>query len=353
MRHEASASADHKDFFDREGTSLALAVLAFVLWMVDSRTPAPEAWLGDGDDVDAYVFVADLLERARGHPGPNVVGLAAWCLDGRLMAAPATSRRAIPLSADGEVLPPPAPRWLFARLARAALARLCEGSPEGWDLCERIAGYWASMVNIDGQFAGVRGTAATIFQSFATPAIASTLYFGCEPGYRAARRDGNGLDFTRLVAPGAPGTLVVFQPARDQLDNLVAVSLKVLFFEAVLDDDDRAGGGDSLALVGYVADEFHRFVTSDPLHGEQSFLDTCRSFGAVCVLASQSVASIEHALACGGGSSDQNRASVEILLSNTGNKFWFRSTHPRTTHRVMELGPRRPGRPGVAEVRPV
>ena len=145
----------------------------------------------------------------------------------------------------------------------------------------------------------------------------------------------------------------MFQPARDGLDNLVAVALKALFFEAVLDDPDRARGGPALPLVGYVADEFHRFVTSDPLHGEQSFLDTCRSFGAFCVLACQSVASIEHALAHGGGSSDQNRAAIEILLSNTANKFVFRSTHPSTAHRVLDLGPRRPGRPGVAEVRPV
>ena len=353
VRHEALASSDNRDFFDREGTSLALAVLAFVLMAIDPRTPTPEAWLGDGDDVDAYVWAADLLERARGHPGHNVVALAAWCLDGRLMAAPPTEGSRITLSADGEVRPRPASQWLFARLARAALAHLCEASPEGRDVCERIAGYWASMVDIDKQFAGVRATAATVFQDFASPAIASTLYFGCEPGYRAARQDGNGLDFSRLAAPAGPGTLVVFQPARDGLDNLVAVALKALFFEAVLDDPDRARGGPALPLVGYVADEFHRFVTSDPLHGEQSFLDTCRSFGAFCVLACQSVASIEHALAHGGGSSDQNRAAIEILLSNTANKFTFRSTHPSTAHRVMDLGPRRPGRPGVAEVRPV
>ena len=94
---------------------------------------------------------------------------------------------------------------------------------------------------------------------------------------------------------------MLFQPARDGLDNLVAVALKGLFFESVLDDPDRAGGGAELPLVGYVADEFHRFATSDPLHGEQSFLDTCRSFGAFCLLACQSVASIEHALAHGAG----------------------------------------------------
>ena len=72
VRHEASASSDNRDFFDREGTSLALAVLAFVLMVIDPRTPAPGDWLGDGDDVDAYVWAEDLVERARGHPGPNL-----------------------------------------------------------------------------------------------------------------------------------------------------------------------------------------------------------------------------------------------------------------------------------------
>ena len=51
----------------------------------------------------------------------------------------------------------------------------------------------------------------------------------------------------------------------------------------------------------YAADEFHRFVTAGDSHGEQSFLDTCRSFNASCALSSQSIASIEHALAGMGG----------------------------------------------------
>ena len=146
---------------------------------------------------------------------------------------------------------------------------------------------------------------------------------------------------------------MLFQPARDGLDTLVAVSLKALFFEAVLDDADRARSGNDLPVVGYVADEFHRFITSDPLHGEQSFLDTCRSAGAFCVLASQSVASLEHALARGGGSQRQDEASVEILWNNTASKLVFRSTDPKTGNRVDDLCPHRPGLAGVVRVRPV
>ena len=146
---------------------------------------------------------------------------------------------------------------------------------------------------------------------------------------------------------------MLYQPARDGADTLVAVALKALFFEAVLDCPERARSGDALPLVGYVADEAHRFLTSDPLHGEQSFLDTCRSFGAACVLACQSVASLEHALAHRGGSTAQNEGAVAMLWSNTASKLVFRSTDPHTAGRVAELCPYRPDIAGVTRVRPV
>ena len=283
-------------------------------------------------------------------PAPNVLALAAWCLDGSLMALP---RRDVTFTipANGQKVEPPS-QWLFARIARGALAGLCAEPGEGRDLCERVLGYWASIVEVDRQYAGTRGSASAVFSDFATPSIASTLYLGCEPGFAAAG-NGNGLDFARLVGRDAPGTLVLFEPSRDGLDNLVAIALKALFFESVLDDPDRAGGATDLPLVGYVADEFHRFVTSDPLHGEQSFLDTCRSFSAFCVLACQSLASIEHALAHRSGTYQQNRTSVEILWSNTANKLVFRSTDVQTGDWVAELSPFRPGLASVARVRPV
>ena len=187
----------------------------------------------------------------------------------------------------------------------------------------------------------------------AAPAIARTLYFGCEPGYAAGSTTSGGLDFRRLVARDGPGTLVLFQPARDGLDNLVAVALKRLFFESVLDDPDRAGGGDDLPLVGYVDDEYHRFLTSDPLHGEQSFLDTCRSFGASCLFGCQSVASIEYALAHGAGTYGQGRSTIGILWNNTASKLVYRSTDPKTARCLAGLSPHRPGLTGVVEVRPI
>ena len=347
MEHKVGDS--NSEFFDREGTALASTVLAFVLMLLDPATPDPERWLGH--DVDAFVWVDDLLSRATDPEGaPNALALAAWVLEGPLMSCPSADN-AVLVANPGDF--EPVSGWLFARIALAARNALCQVPGEGRDLCERVLGYWSAMVLVDRQYAGVRAVASVVCSDFATPSIARTLYFGFEPGYVAANGTGNGLDFARLAGADGPGTLVLFQPARDGLDNLIAIALKALFFEAVLDDPDRAGGGADLPLVGYVADEFHRFVTSDPLHGEQSFLDTCRSFGAFCVLACQAVASIEHALAHGGGTADQNRSSVEIMWNNTASKLVFRSTDPGTAERVADLSPHRPGLAGVVRVRPV
>ena len=80
---------------------------------------------------------------------------------------------------------------------------------------------------------------------------------GCEPGFAQARAaSAVRCDFAAAVSPRSPtGRLWLFQPSRDGLDNVVAMALKALFFEAVLGDPDRARGGADLPLVGYVADE--------------------------------------------------------------------------------------------------
>lgn len=348
MDHETSDG--NAEFFDREGTSLSLAVLAFVLLLTSDDLPSPESWLGD--DVEAFSWVDDLLGRAKGctgERGPNALALTAWALDGPLLLADDSS--GIICSEDGSEQMERV--WLFGRIAEAVAPLVGGASGEGPDLVGRILGYWTPMGRIDRQFAGVRASASCACADFATPSIAPTLYFGCEPGYESAKAMGAGLDFGRLVARRGPGTFVLFQPARDGLDNLVAIALKALFFEAVFDDPDRARGGVDLPLVGYVADEFHRFVTSDPLHGEQSFLDTCRSFGAFCVLACQSVASIEHALSHRAGGLERNRSAIDIMWNNTASKLVFRSTDPETAARVDELSPYRPGLARVVRVRPV
>ena len=64
-----------------------------------------------------------------------------------------------------------------------------------------------------------------------------------------------------------------FQPAHDQLDRLVAVALKTLYFEAVLGDEDRMSGDSPMPLASYIAHECHRYLTSHAVSGEP----TCRA----------------------------------------------------------------------------
>ena len=103
------------------------------------------------------------------------------------------------------------------------------------------------------------------------------------------------VDFTAAVDRDSGTEVLVIRPLIGSGRGLVAKAVKALFFEAVLCNARRASGG-SMPVVGYVSDEFHRFVTADGVHREQSYLDTCRSFGGFCVLASQSMASMHHAL---------------------------------------------------------
>ena len=352
-----AGGSHNAEFFNREGTSLALTLLAFVLMLLSSPNLTGAAWLPDQadppppdpDEDDAPVKVvasqppdppdADLHAwlgelRRRAERGPNALALVAWILSGPELSPRASSSTA---------------RWPLARLAAAARAALGDSATsEARDLIGHLTGYWSSMLAIGPQIAGVRATAASVCADFATPAIASTLYFGCEPGYAA-----NGIDFSRAVAPDGDAPLVLFQPARDGLDTLVAVALKALFFEAVLNDPQRLRDGADAPLVGYIADEFHRFATSDPVHGEPTYLDACRSFGGFCLLACQSVASIEHALAHGAGNAVADRAALSILWNNTASKLVFRSTDPATAERIAELCPYRPGLAAVTRVRPV
>ena len=348
-----TAGDGNQEFFDREGVELALMVLAFVLMLTDERAPAPESWLDPEAEADAGVlaWVRALVARAGGEMdgrGANVLALAAWALTGPL-TAPMPDGHTMPL--PGEASPPPH-EWPFARAARRARAVWGDGPGEGRDVLDRVVGYWEPMSRIDRQYAGVLATARTACSALADAALARRLYFGCEPGYAAARAAGEVLDFACAVSREGGGPLVLYQPALGGPDELVARALKAAFFEAVLHDPDRARGGDGLPLVGYVADEFHRFVTSDRIHGEQSFLDTCRSFGAFCVLACQSVAGIEHALAAGAGSGTRNEAAVSMLMTNTATKLVFRSTDPKTLQPLHEWCPHHPGLDAVTRVRP-
>ena len=335
------------EFFAREGTEFLLTVLALVLMVTQRDAPPPEDWLAG--DSKASLWVRALLERSNGGPdarGPNALALAAYALQGPLVEPP----KAKPASVfddnpfDDDALPQ-AEEWLFARIARRA--RKVWKAAEGRDVLDRVLSYWAPMVPIRPQFVGVLSSARAACSGFAEPHVAHTLYFGCEPGFRDV--DGAACDFANAVSPDAGGRVLLFQPSRDGLDTLVTKALKVLFFEAVFNNSDRASGRPDLPLLGYVCDEAHRFVTSDPV----SFVDSCRSYGVFCVLACQSMASIEHALSHGGGSEVSDRTAASILANNMGSKFYFRSTDRRTAAHVEDLCPYRPGLASLPQVRPI
>ena len=203
-------------------------------------------------------------------------------------------------------------------------------------------------------YVSIHAVAHQAFRDFAATAPAWTLYFGVEPYWQRMAREGGRdiVDFADAVNAVEGRRIWVVQPALGgDRETIVAKAVKAAFFEAVLGNEARAQGADK-PLVGYVADEFHRFVTAGEGHGEQGFLDTCRSFGAFCALASQSIASIEHALAGTGGNPDQNVAAVSILLNNVGTKLFFRTTDIGTIARIRSLCPNRPGWPAVVDVRP-
>ena len=205
-------------------------------------------------------------------------------------------------------------------------------------------------------YTGLYAFAKPTFADFSDSGPGQSLFFGCEPFLMATRAAGPRNEAVNLFADSINsdngGTIFVYQPSLGYgKDTLVARALKAQFFETVLSDVERQKRGSEMPLVAYVADEFHRFITSDLVHGEQSFFDTCRSFGAFCVVASQSMSSLHHALA-GESYTNKDEKSVEILLNNTGTKLFFRTTDGALHATIDRLCPMMPDLPKATQVRP-
>ena len=217
---------------------------------------------------------------------------------------------------------------------------------------------WAPMAKVPDPitYLCIMGFARTALVPYADATPAHTLYFGCEQYYRSVvtygRADTVPVDFSGAVEAETTRTVYVFQPRLDGNEALIARALKATWFEAILSSRKRMRSGNTMPLAAYIADEFHRFITSDKVHGEQSFLDTCRSFGVCCVLACQSVSSMEHALEEEGESWQKNRTALEILLNNTANKLFFRSTDQALQVFLDRLCPPAPGFGPLTHVRP-
>ena len=268
-------------------------------------------------------------------PAPNILALAQTVLQSFFKATKREREKNIK-SSNLEDLPA---MWLVELLRDKIHSGQAEAIyqviEQSWNPMGRSASH--------GQYIGVFGYGKTCFTEFADKTPAWTLYFGCEPYYESVVEHGRDdilpLDFSSDVDAKDRRAVYVFQPRLDMNEAIVAKALKAAYFEAVLANRRRQQNGQTMPLVGYVADECHRFITSDRQHGEQSFLDTCRSFGAFCVLACQSIASLEHALAGMDNNETLNRAAVSILLNNTGNKLFFRSTDQSLHERVDQLCP--------------
>ena len=244
------------------------------------------------------------------------------------------------------------PRWL--KQVKAAIVE-SEAKERGFDEFERRVQYFGDLANTPGQYTGALGAARKCFSGFSDEGIARTLYFGCEPFWYSVTKweRGRVMRFSDYLNDKDQSIFVV-QPDLGKGADLIGKTLKALFFESVLRDKEREQAGHTLPLVAYVADEFHRFITADRTHGEQSFLDTCRSFGVCCVLACQSTASMEHALLGLQTGESEVQSAISIIFNNTGTKLFFRTTDVRTKAMLREIAPM-PGRAGmrsVVDVRP-
>ena len=226
---------------------------------------------------------------------------------------------------------------------------------------KQIKKYADMRESADKQYAGVYGAGVTIWQEAASKEIRNTLYFGCEPVNRnkAAGEELQFLEFTRDVdrqmkdLEQEPGVFYVYQPDLYGLDNLIAKAYKVLFFESVLGSGERARNGGEMPLAAYIADEFQRFITADRVHGEQSFLDVCRSFGAFTVIACQSIASLHYALSSLESDTDKRKSAIDIICNNTATKIFFRTTDQDTSHRLGTICPQTVRGVLVTNVRPL
>lgn len=142
------------------------------------------------------------------------------------------------------------------------------------------------------------------------------------------------------------GKIILLQPSREHTGDLIGRLIKARYFNDIFERSDM------LIPIGYVADEFQRFITSDRSTGEQSFLDRCRAYRVNCVLATQSIAALQHALSAG----DDKVAvlSTQIIVANSPTKLVFRSTDDVTSHQLRNWLPSAPGEmKHVVDVRPI
>lgn len=150
------------------------------------------------------------------------------------------------------------------------------------------------------------------------------------------------IDIASLVEQGK---VILIQPENKESARIAAKAVKGKVHEAVFTRQDRE------RPVFTVVDEFQRFVSNDPETGEQAYLDRCRGYRGMALYATQTLASLKHAL----GSDNAAQTAVDIMLANTPTKIVMRTTDATTLDwlRAVLPGPPLPG-PHVVDVhRPI
>ena len=315
----------HFPFDDEEADLELIDVLALVETGLPTRKCMDWPELAESSRWLVRRFQEASAPTSRGSSGMNAVALASWLLNEAFWPVarePGDSRPSDGL--PGERL----------ALDLKRFTGLTDEEDEALRRMLMLCGLAGRDAGRNPHYQGIAGSAVTALSDFADTSVARLLRFGIEPG-TAGDADGF-LDMPRLVDGELGPTVLVHQPS--EASFLAARALKATFFEAVLDSPRRRTNGTGMPLAAYVADEFHRFVTADARHGEQSFLDTCRSFGAACVLACQGVASIRHALAEAGAGSRGDHA-IDILMTNTANKLFFRTSEHASLRVLDSIAP--------------
>lgn len=147
--------------------------------------------------------------------------------------------------------------------------------------------------------------------------------------------------------------IVIYSPnVESQAEAFIGSTLKTKFFKFTFKTFEIEKRN---WPVFYVCDEFQRYITSDTESGEQSYLDRCRAFNAICVLSTQSLSSLYYAVYSRNANVSAARESVDIMLINTGNQLYFRSTDYSLQLKLKGLlpAPPRSGFPHVLDTRPL
>jgi len=146
---------------------------------------------------------------------------------------------------------------------------------------------------------------------------------------RGLKTNGNRTDVASLIERGA---VLVFQPRQTATHDMVGGALKSMFFRCVMERQDME------RPIGYVVDEFQRFLTTDPDTGEHAFLDRCRAYRVNSVLATQSIAALMAVTNRGPNA----RSTLDSILVNTPTKVCFRTTDENAVTTMKSFIPRDP-----------